>query len=152
MKCKPAAEIAAFLQPIARSLGAEVLEVKWTHTNGCALNVTIDAPGGVDLKLCEAFHRAIDFPLDELDPSFGAPYTLNCSSAGLDRPFQTAADYLRHLGEKVEISLYAKEDGEKVYEGELVSFDGEAAVLITKKGEKRFELGKIAKACLFVEV
>ena len=112
----------------------------------------IDAPGGVDLLLCEKFHRAADGPLDELDPTYGAPYTLNCSSAGLDRPFKTEKDYARHVGEKVEIHLYAPIGGAKYYEGVLLGLSEEGVKLATEQGEKVFPVGKVSKACLLIEV
>lgn len=153
MKRKSIEEIAAFLAPIAEATGVEIVEVAWSQRTGeCALNVSIDAPGGVDLNLCEKFHLAIDAPLDELDPTFGAPYTLNCSSAGLDRPFKTERDFLRHVGEKVEIRLYAAEDGKKVYEGVLLSCDNGTAAIRTEQGERHFALEKIAKACLSIDI
>lgn len=151
MKVKPAAEVAAFLAPIAEETGVEIVEVRWNMREG-SLNLFIDAPGGVDLLLCERFHLAVDGPLDELDPTYGAPYTLNCSSAGLDRPFKTQRDYERHVGERVEIRLYAPIGGKKVYVGELLSCDGERAVLSTEEGEREFPLEAVAKASLFIEI
>ena len=82
MKMKTAEEIAAFLQPIAASCGAEIYEVVFKQGKNPSLTVFIDSDkeGGVELDLCESVHNAIDGPLDELDPTFGRPYTLNASS------------------------------------------------------------------------
>jgi ribosome maturation factor RimP len=57
--------------------------------------------GGVDLDACESFSRAIDAPLDEFDPTFGEPYTLNVSSLGIDRPFKTEQDFQDNLDGEV---------------------------------------------------
>lgn len=153
MQVKPIEEIIEYLTPYVEETGVEILEAKWT-TRGSerALTVFIDAPGGVDLNLCEKFHRAIDAPLDELDPTNGAPYTLNCSSAGLDRPFKTERDYARHTGEKIELRLYAPEDGRKEYVGELLRYDGKEVTIKTERGEKSFPANKVAKACLYIEI
>jgi ribosome maturation factor RimP len=59
MKTKPIAEIVAFLQPIAEEVGVEIVDAEW-NLRARALTVYIDAAGGVDLNLCEKFHRAID--------------------------------------------------------------------------------------------
>lgn len=91
MNIKPMKEVEEFLAPVAQSVGAELLEAVWNNRER-SLTLVIDAPGGVDLNLCEAFHRAADVALDELDPTYGAAYTLNCSSPGLDRPFKSARD------------------------------------------------------------
>ena len=93
MKVKPIEEIQGALQPIADELGIEIVEMEFKQGKEPALTVYIDVEGGVDLNTCEKFHRAIDPVLDEVDPSFGAPYTLNVSSPGLDRPLKTECDY-----------------------------------------------------------
>lgn len=151
MKVKPVTEVIEFLRPIAEEVGVEIVDAEWDQ-RAKSLTVYIDAEGGVDLVLCEKFHRAIDSPLDELDPTFGQAYTLNCSSPGLDRPFKTERDFLRHLGEAVEVHLYAPVDGGKYYEGELLSFDGETVTVRTQQGEKSFPREKISKICLLIEV
>ena len=106
MQIKPMREIEEFLRPVAESVGCEIVEAVWNNREK-SLTIVIDAPGGVDMDLCEKFHRAADAPLDELDPTFGAPYTLNCSSPGLDRPFKTERDFQRHMGVAFEVHLYA---------------------------------------------
>ncbi len=151
MKVKPLEEVVEGLRPIAEEVGVEIVDAEW-DMRARSLTVYIDAEGGVDLNLCETFHRAIDLPLDGIDPTFGEPYTLNCSSPGLDRPFKTERDYLRHIGDKVEVRLYAPFDGKKYYEGELLSFDGENAAVRTEEGEKIFSVHKIAKISLYIEV
>lgn len=151
MKVKPIAEVIAYLAPIADEVGVEIVDASW-NLREKSLSFFIDAPSGVDLNLCETFHRAIDGPLDELDPTFGEPYTLNCSSVGLDRPFKTERDYLRHVGEKVEIHLYAPLEGSKYHEGVLLGLEEGCACVETAGGEKRFPLDKISKACLFIEI
>ena len=85
MNVKPMKEVEEYLAPVAQSVGAELLEAVWNNRER-SLTLVIDAPGGVDLNLCEKFHHAADAALDELDPTYGAAYTLNCSSPGLDRP------------------------------------------------------------------
>lgn len=151
MKVKPVAEVIAFLRPTAEKVGVEIIDAEWNMRER-SLTVYIDAPQGIDLKLCEKFHRAIDAPLDELDPTYGESYTLNCSSPGLDRPFKTARDYERHMGEKVEVRLYAPVNGKKYAEGVLCAYDGETVSVRTEEGEERFPLGKVAKVCLAIEI
>ena len=151
MQVKPMKEVEEALAPVARSVGAEVLEAVWNNRER-SLTVFIDAPGGVDLDLCEAFHHAADAALDELDPTYGEPYTLNCSSPGLDRPFRTERDFARHLGEKIEVHFYAPFEGAKYHEGTLKAFSGGIIVLEGEKGEMRIPFDKTSKVCLLIEV
>ncbi len=150
MKVKSVEEIIAFLQPIATAQGVELIDAEW-KLHEPSLTLYIDCPQGVDLNICEAFHRAVDLPLDELDPSFGAPYTLNCSSPGLDRPFKTARDFERHMGEKVEVKLYAPQKGKKLFEGTLLAYDGTCVTVQTADGEEKFPMNKVAKICCAIE-
>jgi len=151
MKVKTTAEIIEFLQPVVRSFDAELIDAEWNFRDS-SLNLIIDAESGVDLNLLEKIHHAIDAPLDELDPTFGSPYTLNCSSPGLDRPFKTERDFLKHVGERVEVHLYAPIDGKKYYEGTLLSFDGNILTVRTENGERQFPFEKTSKVCLLIEV
>ena len=129
MKVKSNSEIADFLSGIAEPLGVRVVEVEFKQGKNPALTVYIDKDGGVDLDTCELFHRAIDEPLDELDPTFGAAYTLNVSSLGVDRPFKSDADFNSHIGKRVEVKLYASIRGKKFYDGILSSYDGKQITL-----------------------
>jgi ribosome maturation factor rimP len=138
-------KIADFLRPIGDSLGVEVVEAEFRQGQNPSLTVYIDRAGGIDLDACEAFHNAIDEPLDELDPTYGAPYTLNVSSLGLDRPFRKAADFEKNIGEEVEVKLYASVRGKKYWEGILLSYDGEAIRLRAGKETFTLELKQIAK-------
>ena len=113
MKIKSIEEIESALLPIATEQNPEIVEVEFKQGKEPALTVYIDTEGGVDLNICEKFHRAIDPVLDEVDPTFGAPYTLNVSSPGLDRPLKTARDFEKNIGNKVEIKLYAPMTGKK---------------------------------------
>ena len=151
MKVKPIEEIQGALRPIADELGIEIVEVEFKQGKEPALTVYIDVEGGVDLNTCEKFHRAIDPVLDEVDPSFGAPYTLNVSSPGLDRPLKTERDYQKAMGLRVEIKLFAPLQGKKLYEGVLKAHD-ENCVVIEEKGEElKFEKNKIAKICRAID-
>ena len=150
MKIKPLAGIVEFLRPVADEVGVELVDAEWNERER-ALTLFIDAEGGIDLNKCEAFHRAVDGPLDEFDPTFGEAYTLNCSSLGLDRPLKTPRDFERTLGKKVEVRLYAPEDGSKYFEGELTAYDEETVTVETAGGARVFPIKKIAKMCLYIE-
>ena len=144
MNIKPLSELRAFLEGYASPMGIEIVDVEFSEKDR-SLTIFIETPSGVDLDTCEAFHNAIMDPIDEFDPTYDAPYTLNVSSPGLDRPFKTARDYERNLGKEVEVKLYAPIKGKKLLEGILDSFD-ETTVTIVSGGEQlRLPLNRIAK-------
>ncbi len=151
MKIKPIEEIEKALLPIATEQDLEIVEVEFKQGKEPALTIYIDKEGGVDLNACEKFHRAIDPLLDELDPTDGAPYTLNVSSPGLDRPLKTDRDFQKCLGQKVEVKLFAPMQGKKLFEGALLSFDS-ACVCVEEKGQPlKIERTKIAKICRAID-
>ncbi len=145
MKIKPVEEIQKALQPIADEMDIEIVEVEFKQGREPALTVYIDIEGGVDLDTCEKFHRAIDLVLDEVDPTFGAPYTLNVSSPGLDRPLKTERDFQKCIGQKVEVKLFAPMKGKKTFELVLKGHDENCVYLDDKGEEWKIEKVKIAK-------
>ena len=142
MNFKPVEEIKTFLNDIAIPMGIEIVDVE---INGENLTVFIETEAGVDLDTCERFHNAIMETIDELDPSFGAAYTLNVSSPGLDRPFKTVRDFERNLGKEVEIKLYAPLKGKKFLEGVLTAFDEHSVTVLIGNAEEKINKTKIAK-------
>lgn len=128
---KIADAVTELVKPIVEGLGMELVEVLFAKTKeGDALTVFIDKEGGVSLNDCEAVHNAIDAPLDELDPTDGKPYTLNVSSPGLDRPFKTDRDFAKHIGFKVETSLFAPIAGlGKKFVATLAAYDPQGGVV-----------------------
>ena len=145
MKVKTTEEIESALLPIATEQGIEIVEVEFKQGREPALTVYIDTETGVDLDTCEKFHRAIDPVLDELDPTYGAPYTLNVSSPGLDRPLKTQRDFDKCMGERVEVKLFAPLKGKKLFEATLIGFDGNNIELEEKGEAIKLEKTRVAK-------
>ena len=156
MKVMPVQSIEEALRPVAESVGVELYEVVFKQGKNPTPTVFLDTDreGGIDLDTCEKFHNAIDPVLDELDPTYGQPYTLNVSSPGIDRPFKKDSDYLRHIGKKVEIKLYAPMKGEKFFEAVLLEYNPVAGnVTVEKKGETfKLNLSQIVKMSEAIEL
>ena len=137
---KVADQVLQLVQPIARSLGLEVLEVLYEKKfDGMNLTVVIDKEGGVSINDCEALHRAIDEPLDKLDPIEGS-YTLK-----LDW------DYKRNLGKKISVKLYKPVDGKKTFQGVLESYDDNSFVLDTGNKKITFIKKETAQVLPIIE-
>ena len=139
---KIADSVEQLVKPIVEGLGMELIEVEFAKTKqGDALTVFIDKKGGVSLNDCEAVHNAIDAPLDELDPTQGKPYTLNVSSPGIDRPFKSDRDYVKHIGTKVETSLFAPIEGVgKKFVATLTAYDPQTATATLEADGKTLEI------------
>lgn len=144
MNIKPLSELKTFLEGYAAPMGIEIVDVEFSDKDR-SLTIFIETEDGVDLDTCEAFHNAIMDPIDEFDPTYDAPYTLNVSSPGLDRPFKTARDFERNLGKEVEVKLYAPLKGKKYLEGFLTAFDDTTVTIRTQKEEVKLPRNRIAK-------
>lgn len=132
---KVAEQVFELVRPIAESFNLEVLEVLYEKKHdGMNLTVVIDKEGGVTIDDCELLHKAIDAPLDELDP-IDCAYILNVSSPGLDRPLKLPRDYQRNFNKKISVKLYKPLDGKKTYDGVLIDFDDKTFTVQTLKGE-----------------
>lgn len=95
-------------------LGYELVDIEYKALYGEKhLIVYIASEHGVTLDDCEIVSNALDAPLDALDPTSSAPYCLDVSSPGLDRPFKTQRDFERNYGKAVEVKLFAPLAGTK---------------------------------------
>ncbi|MBO7149364.1 MAG: ribosome maturation factor RimP [Clostridia bacterium] len=152
MKVKSNAEILEFAKKIGEPLGINVVEIEFKQGKNPELTIFIDKDGGVDLDTCEIFHNAVNDPLDEFDPTFGLPYRLNVSSLGIDRPFKTDEDFLSHIGERVEVKLYASIKGKKFYDGILMSYDKKQVTLkVDEKNTFTIDLKSIVKMNEYID-
>ncbi len=152
MKVKSNQEILEFCAKIGEEVGVKVKEVEFKQGKNPSLTIFIDKDGGVDLDACEKFHNAVNEPLDELDPTFGEPYTLNVSSLGADRPFKTDEDFNSHIGERVEVKLKNAVKGKKFYDGVLEKYDGKTVVVkVDEKLTLSLELSSIVKMNEYID-
>jgi ribosome maturation factor RimP len=86
---------------------------------------------GITLEDCEKVNNALEEPLDRFDITNGAPYVLNISSPGLDRPIVSEADFRRSLDTEVEVLLKEKIGKKTKLWGILTQYD-EQKIVLTK--------------------
>jgi len=131
--------------PLIEQMGFDVLDIEYGKlANGQNLTIVIDHPNGIQFDDCVKVHRAINEPLDTLDPTDGVAYTLNVSSPGLDRPIKNAKDVARNQGKEVEVKLFAPIDKKKSFVGTLQGMTSEVVVINTGKEDKVFQLKDVA--------
>ncbi len=92
------AEVERIARDVASTLGLEIVEFVF-HSQGrhSLLRIDIDRPGlpGVGLADCENFSRTLGDQIEDLS-FFDAPYELQISSPGIDRPIRTDDDLRRN--------------------------------------------------------
>ena len=118
------------IEPVLSELGYEIVECEFKKSYGTdTLTVYIYRKEGVTLNDCEAVTEALNPILDDLDPTNGAPYNLNVSSPGLDRPIKTKDDFRRNEGEDVEAVFLKSFNDRKRMHGLLTAYDDETVTL-----------------------
>ena len=123
--------------PVIEQMGYDVVEVEYAKkADGMNLTFFIDKEGGIDVDDCEKVSKTIDPLLDQLNPTDDQTYILNVSSPGIDRPLKTDRDLKRHIGTEISITLFAKQNGIKNFEGELLAFD-KNCIMIKPSAEKK---------------
>ncbi|WP_078547058.1 ribosome maturation factor RimP [Litchfieldia alkalitelluris] len=142
------------VNPILEPLNLELVDIEYVKEGkDWFLRVFIDSEGGVDIEDCGTVSEKLSEKLDEVDP-IPYNYFLEVSSPGAERPLKKDKDFQKAIGKQVYIKTYEPIDGEKVFEGELVSFDGNIVTVSVKikTRTKTFEIPyeKVASARLAV--
>lgn len=152
MASKVCEDVQKLIRPIVEDLGYFIVDIEYSKKfDGMNLEITIDKEGGVDIDDCEKVHRAIDEPLDELNPTSDTPYILSVSSPGLDRPVKNQYDFIRNKGKDVEVKLFKKLDGKKSFVGKLTAFDDDEVKIEVLGQEKTFKKDLVAAVCPVIE-
>ncbi|MEU1313156.1 ribosome maturation factor RimP [Streptomyces cinnamoneus] len=142
------------LAPLVSARELELEEVEVTPAGKRrVLRIVVDSDEGVQLDTCADLSRDISAKLDETDVMGGAPYVLEVTSPGADRPLTQARHYVRATGRLIKAQL--TEGGELV--ARIVSVDDEGLDLEVPgvKGRKatarRLAFAEIAKARVEIE-
>lgn len=142
--------------PIIEDLNLELVEVEYVKEGkNWFLRVYIDKEGGIDIEECAVVSEKVSEQIDALDPDpIPHNYFLEVSSPGAERPLKKQEDFERAVGKHVNVKLYEPLEGEKMYEGTLLSFvEDELTVeymIKTRKKQISIPLEKVAKARLAV--
>ena len=125
--------LATLIEPVVKASGYELEEVKVSPAGRRSLvRVVVDGDEGVGLDDVADVSRAISSVLDDNDCFMGqAPYVLEVTSPGVDRPLTTPRHWRRAVGRLVQIPL----DGADTV-GRVVSAD-DAGVTLEQDGDRR---------------
>jgi ribosome maturation factor RimP len=116
------------------------------------ITVVADGDEGLDLDSAAALARSASELLDHVDDA-AAPYVLEVTSPGVDRPLTTEKHFRRARGRKVELTL---SDGAQLI-GRLGETSGGAVQLVVREGRgadlsvREVSMETIAKAVVQVE-
>ncbi|MGH3678564.1 MAG: ribosome maturation factor RimP [Mycobacterium sp.] len=125
-----------------------------TAVRPARITVIADGDDGLDLDSIAALSRSASELLDRLDsPQSGAPYVLEITSPGVDRPLTAEKHYRRSRGRKVELTL---SDGSQLTGRLGETRDGTVRLVVREGSRANFSvrelpLSGIAKAVVQIE-
>ena len=100
------AELERLLEPIVRAAGMDLESVRvGSAGRRRLLRVIVDADGGVSLDDIALVSREVSARLDATGAMGEAPYTLEVSSPGVDRPLTLPRHWRRAVGRLVRVPL-----------------------------------------------
>lgn len=146
-KAKIIEDVTNLTKPIVEQLGYEFVEAKYDEVEGERyITIIIFSKKGISFDDCKIVSKAVDAPLDELNPTNDLSYSLNVSSLGLDRPIKTKRDFERFLNKEIEIFV----DGKK-FVGLVESVNDESVKLKVKNVTKTIKLTQDFKAMPYIK-
>lgn len=121
-------------EPIVNGFGLSLWDVRYLKEGAqWYLRIFIDKESGVDIADCEKVSRAINEPLDELDPIENA-YCLEVCSPGIERELVRDEHFEQFIGADVMVRMRRPIDGiGKDFKGVLKAY-GEGEATITDHG------------------
>lgn len=137
--------------PVAKSLGLNVVRVRVTGSRHPVLQIMAERPDGtMDVEDCARLSRRMSILLDEQDPIDGE-YQLEVSSPGIDRPLTRAGDFAKWVGHEVRIEIGIPVDGRRRFHGHIASeTDGVAVIDLKDGGRAEIPVNAMTKARLVI--
>ena len=142
------AKLTDLLRPVVEDLGYEFVGLEFSNNpKNRVLVLYIDKPAGIAIEDCERTSREVAALMDVEDPISGQ-YVLEVSSPGLDRPLFSPKQFEQFAGERVQISLFAPQEGRRKFKGRILGVDDEKIAIEQDGVEVILEHGNIARARL----
>ncbi len=138
------AKTEGLILPILERMQFELVDVEYVKEGGVFyLRAFIDKEGGITVNDCEAVAREMNVLLDEKD-FIPDSYTFEVSSPGLGRPLKKEKDYVRNMGQEVEIRTYRAINRSKEFYGLLTAYDKDSVTIDSDGEEIMFDKKDIA--------
>lgn len=127
------------IEPVLATLGYELVHLEWTATGRTRkLQIFVDHPDGISLDDCARLSPIIGNALDasevadqaatgssyggELARLLAAPYVLEVSSPGLERPLSRRSHFARFIGRLCRLRVFsplASDDAQRNFHGRI---------------------------------
>jgi ribosome maturation factor RimP len=142
--------LAAIVAPTLESMGYELVRVAVLGKDRPTVQVMADRADGAQISVadCEAISRQLSAVLDVEDPLPGA-WSLEISSAGIDRPLTRPKDWNRYAGHLARAETTTPINGRRRFSGVVLGADeAEARLRLDDGNEAVLPLTAIRRAKL----
>jgi ribosome maturation factor RimP len=132
-----ATRLAGLVAPVVEAAGYDLEELVVTPAGRRSIvRVVVDRDAGVTLDDVAEVSRSVSTALDEHDGEFGsAPYVLEVTSPGVDRPLTEPRHWRRNTGRLVTVGVGRAGSAEQVT-GRVLEVDGDGVTLaVEAKGK-----------------
>ena len=130
-------------EPIVKDFGLSLWDVRYVKEGAdWYLRIFIDKEGGVDITDCEKVSRAVNTPLDELDPIENA-YCLEVCSPGIERELVRDEHFMQFIGADIMVKMRRPIEGiGKDFCGVLKGYDDGLVTISDHSGENEVTISK----------
>lgn len=140
-------DVKLLTEPIVTNLGYELVDCTYEEIEGERyITLIIFSENGITFDDCKKVSKAVDEPLDELNPTDDLSYSLNVSSLGLDRPLKVKRDFERYINKEIEVNC----DGTKIV-GIILEVLDDSIKLKIKNTTKTIKYEQIMKAMPYIK-
>jgi len=118
------AKIAGMISPQLNNLGYDLVRVAVLGRERPTVQIMADRVDGSQISVddCERITHAVSAVLDVEDPLPGA-WTLEVSSAGIDRPLTRVKDWVRFAGHQARVEMLMPLEGRRRFTGIVLGAD-----------------------------
>ena len=146
----PLARIEDDIVSMLEAMGFDLVRLLLIGSQNPRLQLMAEPSNGdlMTVEHCEEISRALSALLDVEDP-ISESFTLEVSSAGVDRPLTRLVDFERFKGFKAKVETRFLVEGRRRFSGTLGGVeDGDKVRIATKEGEAVVSFSDMAKAKL----
>ena len=127
--------VTELVRPIVEEMGLILRDVRFVKEGAVwYLRIFIDKDSGVTIEDCEHVTRAVDKPLDDLDP-IEQNYCLEVSSPGIERELVKYEHFESFLGAPVMVKLHKPNEKDmREFKGTLIAHDKDTVTVSAEDG------------------
>jgi ribosome maturation factor RimP len=154
------ARLTALIEPVLRAMDIDLEAVRVASAGRRrVLRVIVDADGGLSLDDIAEVSREVSARLDAKDAMGDAPYTLEVSSPGVDRPLTQPRHWRRAIGRLVVVPLRTalprsepgRATGPAELEGRVIDADDDGVMLEVAGTRRTVSYGELGAGRVQVE-